>query len=249
MDLQSIVFAPHNDLPYALFLPAFAGVAQFHGKLKGALARSPEAARTAAEAFVEDDYLRALHRGAGPRRQGARAHRQAHRRADGSGAGVRAEKNLRIADQDFFFELLRDAGRMVGRLDARVTGPMAASRTRTWEFDPGIETIAPAYTMAALGYMGRELGLTTTQRYEILSMEVHEQWNWSRGKEKGNSFASTSGDLARAMRRNPHLKVLVASGHYDLGTPYSASNWSLAQLDARPRCWRGSSTTTTTRGT
>ena len=27
MDLQSIVFAPHNDLPYALFLPAFAGVA------------------------------------------------------------------------------------------------------------------------------------------------------------------------------------------------------------------------------
>ena len=74
----------------------------------------------------------------------------------------------------------------------------------------------------------------TTQRYEILSMEVHEQWNWNRGKEKGNSYASTSGDLARAMRRNPHLKVLVASGHYDLGTPYSASNWSLAQIDAPP---------------
>jgi len=36
------------------------------------------------------------------------------------------------------------------------------------------------------------------------------------------------------MRRNPHLKVLVASGHYDLGTPYSASNWSLAQIDAPP---------------
>ena len=26
--------------------------------------------------------------------------------------------------------------------------------------------------------------------------------------------------------------MLVASGHYDLGTPYSASDWSLAQLDA-----------------
>jgi carboxypeptidase C (cathepsin A) len=33
------------------------------------------------------------------------------------------------------------------------------------------------------------------------------------------------------MRRNPHLKVFVASGRYDLGTPYSASDWSLAQLD------------------
>ena len=41
MDLQSIVFAPRNDLPFALFLPAFAGVAQYHGKLKGPQAASP----------------------------------------------------------------------------------------------------------------------------------------------------------------------------------------------------------------
>ena len=234
MDLQSIVFAPRNDLPYALFLPAFAGVAQYHGRLKGALGQSPEAARAAAEAFVEEDYLRALHRGAGL--DGKARERIVKRIAELTGLAPAfvAEKNLRVGDQDFFFELLRDDGRMVGRLDARVTGPMAASRTREWEFDPGIETIAAAYTMAALGYMGSELGLVTTERYEILSMEVHEQWNWNRGKAKGNGYASTSGDLARAMRRNPHLKVLVASGRYDLGTPYSASNWSLAQLDAPP---------------
>jgi carboxypeptidase C (cathepsin A) len=34
------------------------------------------------------------------------------------------------------------------------------------------------------------------------------------------------------MRRNAHMKVFVASGRYDLGTPYSATDWSLAQLDA-----------------
>ena len=45
-------------------------------------------------------------------------------------------------------------------------------------------------------------------------------------------FTTTGDDLARAMRRNPHMKVLVASGRYDLGTPYSATDWSLAQLDA-----------------
>ena len=39
-------------------------------------------------------------------------------------------------------------------------------------------------------------------------------------------------DLARALRRNVHMRVFVASGRYDLGTPYSASDWSLAQLDA-----------------
>ena len=55
------------------------------------------------------------------------------------------------------------------------------------------------------------------------------------GGEGGRSalgICSTSPDLARALRRNPHLKVLAASGRYDLGTPYSASDWSLAQLNA-----------------
>ncbi len=237
MDLQSLVFAPRNDLPYALFLPAFAGVAQFHGKLKGLLAASPQAARSAAEAFVADDYLRALH--AGARLSTSQRRHIAKRLAELTGlpTALVEEKNLRISDQTFFFELLRDAGRMVGRLDARATGAMAASRTRDWEFDPGIEAIAAPYGMAALAYFGEQLGLASEERYELLSMEVNKDWNWNRkdasGQEaKGNGFASTSDDLARALRRNPHLRVLVASGRYDLGTPYSASDWSLAQLDA-----------------
>ena len=56
----------------------------------------------------------------------------------------------------------------------------------------------------------------------------------NRGEAKGNGYASTSPDLSRALRRNPHLRVLVASGYYDLGTPYSASDWSIAQLDVPP---------------
>ena len=111
---------------------------------------------------------------------------------------------------------------------------MAASRTREWEFDPGIEAIAAPYTMAAHAYMSERLGVDIRERYEVLNMDAHKAWNWNRGEQKGNGFASTSDDLARALRRNPHLKVLVASGHYDLGTPYSATNWSLAQLDVPP---------------
>ena len=231
MDLQSIIFAPRNDLPYALFLPAFAGIAQYHGKLSGAIAESPAAARAAAESFVNDDYLTALH--AGARIDKSTRRRVVNRLAEltGLAPALVDEKNLRISDHAFFFELLRDRGLIVGRLEARVTGPMAASRTREWEFDPGIEAIAAPYTMAAHAYMSETLGVDTQARYEVLSMEAHKQWNWNRGDQKGNGFASTSGDLSRALRRNPHLRVLVASGYYDLGTPYSATDWSLAQLD------------------
>ncbi len=234
MDLQSLVFAPRNDLPYALFLPAFAAVAQYHGRLAGRLAASPEAARAAAEQFVAEEYLAALHAGA---RLSPTARRRIARRVaelTGLPRTLVEEKNLRISDQTFFFELLRDRGLIVGRLEARVTGPMAASRTRDWEFDPGIEAVIAPYTMAANAYMSERLGVDTGARYEVLSREAHEHWNWNRGEAKGNGYACTSPDLARALRRNPHLRVLVASGRYDLGTPYSASDWSLAQLDAPP---------------
>jgi carboxypeptidase C (cathepsin A) len=107
---------------------------------------------------------------------------------------------------------------------------MAASRSRNWEFDPGMEALVAPYSMAMLAYLA-ELGLPTDGRYDIFSMDAHKAWDWNRGEEKGNSFTCTSTDLARALRRNPHLRVLVASGRFDLGTPYSASDWSLAQLD------------------
>ncbi len=234
MDLQSLSFDPGNDLPFALYLPAFANVSQFHGLLRGPLAASAAAAREAAEAFVDEDYAAALL--AGARLSEKRRSRVARRLAELTGLPVALveEKNLRISDQTYFFEALRPQGRIVGRLEARATGPMAASRTREWEFDPGIEAIASPYTMAAMAHFGGALGVDIQQRYEVLSEATHLAWNWNRGKAQGNHYASTTPDLARAMRRNPLMKVFVASGRYDLGTPYSASDWSLAQLDVPP---------------
>jgi carboxypeptidase C (cathepsin A) len=231
MDLQSIVFEPRNDLPYALFLPAFAGVAQYHGCLKGPQAKSAAAARALATEFVESDYLRLLHRGAAasPGERGKAARRIAE--LIGLPAGLVEHRNLRISDNTFFTELLRERGQIVGRLEARVAGPMALSRTHEWDFDPGMESLVGPYTMAGMGYFIGTLGFDPAWHYEVLSMDTHKHWNWNRGESQGNAFCSTSPDLSRALRRNPHLRVLVASGHFDLGTPSSASDWSLAQLD------------------
>jgi carboxypeptidase C (cathepsin A) len=233
MDLQSIVFTPANDLPYSLFLPAFANTAQFHGLLQGPQAASPAAARDAAEAFVQDEYVAALQ--AGARLSDKQRSRIAKRISELTGLSreLVEEKNLRISDVTFFFEALRSRGLIVGRLESRSTGPMAASRTRDWEFDPGIEAIAGPYTMAAMAYFGEQLGMSSDTRYQVLAMDVNKNWNWKRkgqgeGGEGQMGFPATSADLARALRRNPNLKVLAASGRYDLGTPYSASDWSLA---------------------
>ncbi len=234
MDLQSLVFAPANDLPYALFLPAFANAAQYHGLLQGPHGATPAAAREAAESFVADEYVAALQ--AGARLSEKKRSQVALRIAELTGLprALVEEKNLRISDQTFFFEALRSRGLIVGRLEARAIGPMAASRTREWEFDPGIEAIVAPYTMAAMAYFSEQLGLDFEQPYQVFSREAHEQWNWNRGDKTLGGYTSTSPDLARALRRNPHLRVFAASGRYDLGTPYSASDWSLAQLNAPP---------------
>jgi carboxypeptidase C (cathepsin A) len=234
MDIQTLEFEGKNDLAHALFVPGFAAAAQYHGKLKGPIGESGAHARTAAEAFVQTDYLAALHQGA--RLAPAQRSRIAKRLSELTGLrnDVIEDNNLRISDQLFFSELLRDQGRMVGRLEARVTGPMGARKSRAWEFDPGIEAIMGPFTMASNAYMREQLGVQTDQRYEVLSMETNTSWNWLQGESKGNCYTSTSGALARAMRRNPHLRVLVASGYYDLGTPYSASDYSLARMDLSP---------------
>ncbi len=232
MDLQSLVFAPANDLPYGLFLPAFANTSQYHGLLSGPQGASPEAARAAAEAFVHDDYVAALQAGArlSEKRRGAIARRIAE--LTGLPRTLVEEQNLRISDRTYFVEALRARGQVVGRLEARATGPAAASRLPEMEFDPGIEAIAGPYTMAALAFYRGTLGIDFEHRYEVLNFEAHKAWKWQRGGDNEMGFCSTSPDLARALRRNPHLKVLAASGRYDLGTPYSASDWSLAQLNA-----------------
>lgn len=235
MDLQSIFFSPRNDLPYATFLPAMAAVAQFHGCLKGTPGESPAAAMQAAEAFVHEDYLRALHQGA---RLDASARTRLARRM-GELTGLDADwiegQNLRIRDRRFFFELLRGRGLQVGRLDARGTAPVAAQRSDEFVFDPGIDAIAAPYTMASMAYFADALGMGDEQRpYRTIDLQTNKAWNWNRGESKGNAYCATSDDLSRALRRSPHLRVFVASGRYDLGTPYSASDWSLAQLDVPP---------------
>ena len=105
MDLQSIVFAPRNDLPYALFLPAFACVAQYHGKLQGPLGDIARGgARRGRGVRRRRLPRRAARRGAAVDRRRGGASPAASRELTGLPPALVEEKNLRISDQTFFFE-------------------------------------------------------------------------------------------------------------------------------------------------
>jgi carboxypeptidase C (cathepsin A) len=47
-------------------------------------------------------------------------------------------------------------------------------------------------------------------------------------------YADTSDDLRAAFAKNPYMKVFVASGYYDLATPYYATLYTLSHMNLDP---------------
>jgi len=134
--------------------------------------------------------------------------------------------NLRINDQHFFKELLRDENRTVGRLDSRFTGRDRLGVTEQPEYDPLLTNVIGPYTAAFYDYVRAELNFESDLPYEILNGFV---WPWSYA-EFENQYLNVGETLRQAMTYNPHLKVFVANGYYDLGTPYFATEYTFNHL-------------------
>ncbi len=62
--------------------------------------------------------------------------------------------------------------------------------------------------------------------YEILSGFVHP-WSY---EEFEKHYVNVGETLRAAMTYNPYLKVFVANGYYDLGTPYFATEYTFNHL-------------------
>lgn len=141
--------------------------------------------------------------------------------------------NLRVELGEFNKELLRDRRRTTGRLDSRFTGIDRDAAGTGPEFDPSMTAIRPPYTSVFNDYVRRELGFKSDLEYYILGGGITSPWNWN----VNNGWADTTQALSSAMRKNPYMKVFLASGYYDMATPYFAADYTIGsmQLDAAVR--------------
>jgi carboxypeptidase C (cathepsin A) len=227
LEFQTARFETGNDLPYVLFLPTYAATAWYHGRVAAKdrpLAEFLADVRT----FAGGEYAAAL----------AQGHRiSPERRARvvatlESVTGVAAKywdlADLRVSIHRFIKELRRDERVTVGRLDSRFTGVDGDHVADAVEEDPSYSAILGPYTAAMNHYLRADLGWEDDRRYEILSGEVNAGWNWSSAAK--SSYVNVADDLSEAMRRNPHLRVFVANGYYDLATPFHATEYTLDRL-------------------
>jgi carboxypeptidase C (cathepsin A) len=230
LNFQTLEFETGNDLPYILYVPAYAAAAWYHKRLAPELQADLTHTLRAAEAFVYGEYMSALFQGdALPAEQ-----REAVAKRLAYFTGLSREyverANLRIEHMRFCKELLRDQRRTVGRLDARFTGIDRDAAGETMGQDPSSAATYGAYAGALNAYVREELNFSSDLPYEVLA-HLYETWDYSKHQ---NKYVDTSETLRAAMTQNPFLKVIVASGYFDLATPYSATDYTVNHLALEP---------------
>lgn len=229
---QTLKFDRGNELPYPLFLPSYTATAWYHGRLPEDLqAMSLDDAIAKASGWAGTDYLLALMKG--DRLEGAAFDEVVDRIVRYTGLERRyvERSRARIPIMKFCQELLRDEGRTVGRLDSRFPG-LGGSSVSDYPFDPSMAAISPPYTQMLNDYVRRDLGYESDLEYEVLSGKVSGAWEWERKQHE-----DTSERLRLAFAANPHMKLLVAQGRYDLATPFDGIDYTLnhMELDASVR--------------
>lgn len=229
MNFQTARFTRGNDLPYVLFLPTYTAIAWYHKKLPADLQGDLRRTLDEVERWAANEYTVALAKG--DRLTPAERQEVIDRLNRYTGLDKRFIDNsdLRIEIQRFDKELLRDERRTVGRLDGRFKGLDASAASETPDFDPSMAAIRPPYTATFNNYVRGELGFKSDLEYYILGGGVGR---WDFGSD--NSYADTSEALRSAFAKNPYMKLFVASGYYDLATPYFATQYTLRHMGLDP---------------
>src|SRR5688572_7275618 len=224
LDFTTIRFITHNELPFILFLPGYAATAWYHKK--AGVGQPLKKFLKEAEEFASGAYASALMKGDLLPVEERMEIVQELRRFTGLSNDFIERTNLRILDQHFFKELLRESGRTVGRLDSRFLGLGRLGVTEAAEYDPLLTNVLGPYTAGFYDLVRAELKFESDLPYEILSEKV---WPWSFPAFE-NQYLNVAETMRKAMTYNPHLRVFVANGYYDLGTPYFATEYTFNHL-------------------
>jgi carboxypeptidase C (cathepsin A) len=231
LDFSTISFDPGNDLPYLLFLPTYTATAWYHRRLAAELQADLRATLDEAEAFALNDYSLALLKGARLSAEDRASIVSRLARYTGLSEDYIDRTDLRILDERFAKELLRQERRTVGRIDSRFTGIDRDSAGERVEHDPSMSAIMGPYTATLYDYIRSELQFESDLPYEIINGRIWPNWSYA---EHQNRYVNVAETLRQAMCANPHLRVFIANGYYDLATPYFGTEYTVNHLGLDP---------------
>ena len=213
---------PGVDIPYEVGLPTYAATAWYHHKLP----TQPPALEpflTEVESFAMGDYAHALGEGSALPASEKQAIAEKLHTYTGLPVAYLVKADLRISGGYFEQQLQGEASITTGRLDTRFAGPSIDPLSATAEYDPQSSSISSAYVTTFNDYVRRELKYGEGQTFLQSAYSASGfTWDMKHGQQDGGTL-NVMGDLAAAMKTNPHLKVMLNGGYYDLATPFYAA--------------------------
>lgn len=231
LSFQAILPSEGNDLPYVLYLPSYTAAAWYHRKLPPDLQQA-ELPKVLDEAqrWALNDYTSILARGKSLSADDRGNAIQRLARYTGLDSGYIDLSDLRIDPGTFEAALLRSQRQLIGRFDSRIVGDNPNPLSNNASYDPALERYRGPYTATITDYIRRELNFNSDLPYEVLTGNVRP---WELG-QRGSGYLYVGDELRSAMLENPHLKVLVAAGYYDLATPFLSADYVVNHLGLGP---------------
>jgi carboxypeptidase C (cathepsin A) len=221
-----------GDWLFVLYLPTEAATAWYHHAVsyRGSL----QSFAAQAEHFASTEYLDALAQGAAlsPAAYNdvvAKLHYYT-----GLSEQYIRDSNLRVPYWRFENALLREQGKIVGRLDSRYWTYSLDPTAEMPDWDPTDASIDAPFTTAINEYLREDLHYHTPLRYRASVYDIIAKnggWNW---KHNGSEVTNVAVDLAQAMTYNDNLRVFSANGYYDFATPFYATVYTLTHLNLQP---------------
>ena len=232
MDVAGASFGVGTTLGAVGLLPSYAATALYHGVIKGDL----PSLLAEAEDFALNDYATALLKGA--RLPETEREGLAKRMSELTGLSTEICRgsDFRVTLWRYTKALLRDQRRTVGRLDTRWTGVDVDSVGETFEDDPSMSRVWGPATRAFDRYVREDLAYEVEPGMSYRSISGRPKWKPRESQVMGiwTPQLETATQLRSAMNKAPHMKVLLQSGIYDLGTPYFTAELTFDHLHLDP---------------
>ncbi len=251
LNFQTLRFSRTNDVPFPLFVPSYTMIAGFHEKLPLELMKDMGRTREEVSQWAMSEYSSALNRGdsLSPQERAAVVGKLA--RYTGLSKEIIELADLRIDVPTFQQWLLADRKLRVGRLDGRYSSPAPAGFMEPATFDPASAATQGPFTAVFNDYVRRELKYQTDVPYHTSARQLTSAFNWTwepleagapRRTQTGSSstvgYPDTATALRSAMVKDPHLKVLIMEGYYDLATPFLAARYTIDHMNLTPQLRR-----------
>ena len=222
----------HNNITsYLTYLPSMAATAWYHKK--AGQGKTLESFVEECRVYTYNSYAPALYKGSllSSVEKSEIAEKLSY--FTGLNKDYILKSNLRILMHRFQKELLADQGLAVGRLDGRFMGNEVDKLSDGPHLgDPSSYQISAAYTAALNYYYASSLNVKMDRPYITSNDKVYKNWRWRtipEGKQWEPSYVNVARKLSETMRRNTEMKVLVASGYYDLICPFFDTEYTFSR--------------------